>query len=185
MRRVCLGFALILTVASLLAVGDRSPLFVFAQAKDKAAWELVKIGQKESEVIYLLGVPDNVEVEMSFGEFLELGSKSGLPDCHTLKYLPVPRQDQAALNGPFGKASVVEVHVCENLVEFVQWEYNNRGVTEAEARQVFGRDFQFKVAGVILIGAKNLAQGRVSVLVPSVALKSTTVFLGKSAASKR
>jgi len=40
-----------------------TPLLVFGQAKDKAAWELVKIGQKESEVIYLLGVPDYVEVD--------------------------------------------------------------------------------------------------------------------------
>jgi len=162
-----------------------APLFLFGQSKGKAAWELVKIGQKQADVIYLLGVPDYVELEMSFGEFVESRSKARLPDCHTLKYLPVPRQDQAALNGPFGKASVVEVHVCKNLVEFVQWEYNNRDVTEAEAQQVFGRDFQFKVAGVILIGAKNLPQGDVSVLVPSVALKSTTVFLGKSETSKR
>ncbi len=160
-----------------------APLFLFGQLKDKAAWESVKIGQNQSDVIYLLGVPDYVELEMSYAEFVESGSKPRLPDCHTLKYLPVPRQDQAALNGPFGKASVVEVHVCQNLVEFVQWEYNNRGVTEAEARQVFGRDFQFKVAGVILIGAKNLPQGDVSVLVPSVASKSTTVFLGKPRSS--
>jgi len=160
-----------------------TPLLVFGQAKDKAAWELVKIGQKESEVIYLLGVPDYVEVEMDFGEFLELGSNSGLPDCHTLKYMPVPRRDQAALNGPFGKASVAEVHVCKKQVESVTWEYNNRDVPEVEVQRVFGRDFQFKGAGVILIGTKNLPQGDVSVLVPSVASKSTTVFLGKSRSS--
>ncbi|MDG7001174.1 MAG: hypothetical protein JRN15_18925 [Nitrososphaerota archaeon] len=126
------------------------------------SWKVFKLNETtESDVIFLFGTPDNVDMECTYDEIEAAMQSDGkiTVGAYELHYTRL-HGDLNILKGPLGEAISADVVIENGKVVEVKWEYD--GPYRANALRLWESDETLQAGGArpgLKIAKKNIGDG--------------------------
>lgn len=139
---------------------------------------LLRLGMSEREVIYRAGVPDVVQLTLSWNEFEALrarGASIGSVE-YDLNYNSI-REGLRVLNGPLGVATQCGVGISEGKVISLMWTHRTESGDSAKRALLGDNSYEVRNNGRTLIRTKRSGEGDVLAIVQVANSSETTVMV--------
>ncbi|MCI0536203.1 MAG: hypothetical protein L0Z50_13335, partial [Verrucomicrobiales bacterium] len=142
------------------------PTAVEAWQNPISSWNTVRLkATTEDDFVYRFGIPDFVEWQMPWVEFLRNRASATDAETYSLKYVNF-RDSLPFLSGPLGRASSGWAEVENRKITALGWEYCCNYREPAYSRWLGDASFSMGTNQKILIGSKKLSQGQLFLSCP-------------------